>query len=345
MLDGTSGNFEGDFADSGRGVGKFAGTRARLRSGARRPGLRAAVAREHRRRRRRCSGPTRWAARRTTTTSTCSTRPATCSASPRTCRTATTTRTRSSRRRAAPRSGWRSCGSAARRATSSSPRSRGRFVNSADGLTAYTTPGITRGHSAARDAFSTAAAPAATPLPFALETGDPPNPSGPFPGPFTAAQLPERFTSDGPRRIFFAADGTPITPGDFSATGGELRQKPDFTAADGVRTSVDGFDPFFGTSAAAPHLAAIAGLIASGNPGAATADVREAFAATALDLVPRRRRSAHGRRDRPGGPRAGLHRGDAAAAGHRRRSPRWAPSRATATACSSRARARRSTCR
>ncbi len=163
---------------------------------------------------------------------------------------------------------------------------RGRFVSSADGLTAYTTPGVTRGHSAARDAFSTAAAPAATPLPFALETGDPPNPSGPFPGPFTAAQLPERFTSDGPRRIFFAADGTPITPGDFSATGGELRQKPDFTAADGVRTSVDGFDPFFGTSAAAPHLAAIAGLIASGNPGAATADIREAFAATALDLVP-----------------------------------------------------------
>ncbi len=123
VLDGTSGNFEGDFADSGQGVGKFAGTAHDFDPGPGRPGLRAAVAREHRRRRPRCSGPTRWAARRTTTTSTCSTRPATCSASPRTSRTATTTRTRSSRRRAAPRSGWRSCASAARRATSSSPRS------------------------------------------------------------------------------------------------------------------------------------------------------------------------------------------------------------------------------
>ena len=43
-LDGTSGNYEGDFIDSGRAVGKFAGVRARLRSGARRTGLRAALA-------------------------------------------------------------------------------------------------------------------------------------------------------------------------------------------------------------------------------------------------------------------------------------------------------------
>ena len=78
------------------------------------------------------------------------------------------------------------------------------------------------------------------------EPGDPPNPSGPFPGSFTAAQLPERFTSDGPRRVFFR-------PAE------QVRQKPDFTAADGVNTSVAGFKPFFGTSAAAPHAAAIAG--------------------------------------------------------------------------------------
>ena len=49
-------------------------------------------------------------------------------------------------------------------------------------------------------------------------------------------------------------------------------------------TSVAAFRPFFGTSAAAPHAAAIAGLVLSGNPGAGTADVREAFDATALDL-------------------------------------------------------------
>jgi hypothetical protein len=163
---------------------------------------------------------------------------------------------------------------------------RGRFKDSEDGLLAHVTPGVTRGHSAAVNAFSTAAAPAFGPLPFSLEPGDPPNPIGPFPEAFTARQLPERFTSDGPRRVFFNADGTPITPGDFSSTGGAVRQKPDITAADGVSTSLVGFRPFFGTSAAAPHAAAIAGLVLSGNPGAGTADLREAFAATALDLVP-----------------------------------------------------------
>lgn len=38
---------------------------------------------------------------------------------------------------------------------------RGRFKDSADGLKAYNTPGVTVGHSAARDAFSVAATPAA----------------------------------------------------------------------------------------------------------------------------------------------------------------------------------------
>lgn len=161
-----------------------------------------------------------------------------------------------------------------------------RFKSSPDGLVAFTTPGVLRGHAAAVDAFATAAAPAAEPLPFDLEPGDPPNPAGPFENPFTRSQLPERFTSDGPRRVFFRPDGTPITPGDFSSTGGTVRAKPDITAADGVNTSVEDFAPFFGTSAAAPHAAAIAGLVLSGNPGFTTADVRQAFTATALDLVP-----------------------------------------------------------
>ena len=162
----------------------------------------------------------------------------------------------------------------------------GRFSDSADGLAARVTPGVTRGHSAAADAFSTAAAPAFEPLPFDLEPGDPPNPSGPFPNPFTAAQLPERFTSDGPRRVFFRADGSPITPGNYSSTGGTVRQKPDVTAADGTSTSVEDFETFYGTSAAAPHAAAIAGLVSSGNPGTGTADLREALGATVLDLAP-----------------------------------------------------------
>ncbi|HWM09763.1 MAG TPA: proprotein convertase P-domain-containing protein [Solirubrobacteraceae bacterium] len=162
---------------------------------------------------------------------------------------------------------------------------RGRFRTSADGLVARATPGVTRGHSAALHAFSTAAAPAFEPYPFDLEPGDPKNPIGPFPESFTRQQEPERFTSDGPRRVFFHADGTPITPGNFSSTGGAVRPKPDLTAADGVTTSLAAFRPFFGTSAAAPHAAAIAGLVLSGNPGGDTAMVREAFDATALDLV------------------------------------------------------------
>ena len=79
----------------------------------------------------------------------------------------------------------------------------------------------------------------------------------------------ETFSSDGPRRIFFNADGTAYTPGNVSSTGGVLLQKPDLTAADGVSvTGVGGFaSPFFGTSAAAPHAAAIAALVKSANPG------------------------------------------------------------------------------
>ncbi|WP_051386258.1 S8 family serine peptidase [Actinokineospora inagensis] len=163
---------------------------------------------------------------------------------------------------------------------------RGRFAKSADGLKAFNTPGVSVGHSAARQAFSVAAAPAAKPLPFDLEPGDPANPSGPYPAAFDDKSPVERFSSDGPRRVFFQADGTPITPGDVSSTGGEVRAKPDITAADGVSTSVSGFSPFFGTSAAAPHAAAIAALVLSGNPGIAPSEVREALVNTAVDLGP-----------------------------------------------------------
>ncbi|GID60956.1 hypothetical protein Aco03nite_093600 [Actinoplanes couchii] len=156
---------------------------------------------------------------------------------------------------------------------------RGRF-------TGFSTPGVTRGHSAAVNAFSVAAAPAKDPLPFALEAGDPPNPAGPFPTVFTRVQLPERFTSDGPRRVFYQADGTPITPGNYSSTGGSLRVKPEITAADGVSTTVPGFETFYGTSAAAPHAAAIAALALSGNPGLTNAEIRAALTGSALDLTP-----------------------------------------------------------
>jgi subtilisin-like proprotein convertase family protein len=161
---------------------------------------------------------------------------------------------------------------------------RGRFGAAASGLTPYATPGITRGHSTVPAAFSVAAVPAARPLPFDLEEGDPANPSGPFPNRYPTTQQSERFTSDGPRRVFFRPNGVPPTPGNFSSTGGVVRQKPDFAAADGVSTSVEGFSPFFGTSASAPHAAGIAALVMSGKPGITPSQVRQALTSTARDL-------------------------------------------------------------
>ena len=190
---------------------------------------------------------------------------------------------------------------------------RGRFEDSADGLKAFSTPGVTRGHSATRGAFSIAAAPAAGPLPFDLETGDPANPTGPFPGPFTASQKPERFTSDGPRRMFFQPNGTPL-----AGAMGVVRLKPDFTAADGVTTSLEDFTPFFGTSAAAPHAAAIAGLVLSGNPGITAAEVRDAFEQHRARPRAGGLRQPHRRRAAARRPRARAHRRDAAAAGQAR---------------------------
>ena len=92
----------------------------------------------------------------------------------------------------------------------------------------FNTEGTTKGHSTAADAYGVAAA-----LPGARS-------AGPYPGPFSAASALETFTSDGPRRLFFNSAGTAITPGNFSSTGGLVRQKPDITAADGV--SVTGWE-------------------------------------------------------------------------------------------------------
>ncbi|HVQ39314.1 MAG TPA: tandem-95 repeat protein [Pyrinomonadaceae bacterium] len=132
------------------------------------------------------------------------------------------------------------------------------------------TPGITSGHSSGADAFAVAATPAI----------------GPFPNPFNSANVVETFSSDGPRRMFFQGDGTLFTPGDLSATGGIVRQKPDITAADGAAvTGAGGFGiQFFGTSAAAPHAAAIAGLLKSANPALTPAQIRTALTSTAIDI-------------------------------------------------------------
>lgn len=103
--------------------------------------------------------------------------------------------------------------------------------------------------------------------------------------PFTAANNVEQFSSDGPRRMFFKPNGVAYTPGNFSSTGGISRAKPDITAADGVVTSVSGFSPFYGTSAAAPHAAAIAALLLEHKGNHTFASLRNLFGATSLDIM------------------------------------------------------------
>lgn len=142
-------------------------------------------------------------------------------------------------------------------------------VNTHRGRLAMATAGQTSGHACAAEAFGVAATDwfNSPGVPFA---GGPTNPV-------------ETFSSDGPRRVFYRADGTPITPGDFSSTGGLVRFKPDITAADGVSTATPGFNPFFGTSAAAPHAAAIAALVLE-DANLTPQGMRAVFAAGALDI-------------------------------------------------------------
>ncbi len=97
----------------------------------------------------------------------------------------------------------------------------------------------------------------------------------------------ETFSSDGPRKIFYNPDGTAITPGNllFATSGGTTLQKPDIAAADGVSTKTPGFLPFFGTSAAAPHAAAIAALVLQARPNYTADQVKQAMRLSALDSM------------------------------------------------------------
>ena len=146
-------------------------------------------------------------------------------------------------------------------------------IDTVRGQLAVNTVGNIKGHNSATNAFACSA--------VDIHTA--------YPNPFTggAANPVENFSSDGPRRVFYNQNGTAITPGDFSATGGFVRQKPDITAANGVSTtlpSYSGLNPFYGTSAAAPHAAAIAALLKSYNPTLSTRAVRNILEFTALDI-------------------------------------------------------------
>ena len=100
---------------------------------------------------------------------------------------------------------------------------------------------------------------------------------------FDGIESVETFSSDGPRRMFFAADGTPYTPGNVSSSGGVVREQPKLAGADGVSTAAPGFNPFYGTSAAAPHAAAIAALLLEAAD-LTPSGMEQVLAATALDI-------------------------------------------------------------
>jgi len=148
---------------------------------------------------------------------------------------------------------------------------RALFVNTNGGTLAISTSGSIYGHPAAAGAISVAAV-------SVTSAG-----GGAFTG--GAANPVRSYSADGPRRMFYNADGTAITPGNVLFPGGGLLfNKPDFAAADGVPTGITGYNPFFGTSAAAPHIAAIVALMVESRPSATLAQVRSALQASALDI-------------------------------------------------------------
>ena len=100
----------------------------------------------------------------------------------------------------------------------------------------------------------------------------------------------EGFTSQGTPTFLFNADGTPL-PAPMT------RPKPDIASVDGTNTTTfapfgiaesdlegDGFPNFFGTSAAAPHAAAVAALLRQAEPNLTPAQVYSRLQTTAHDI-------------------------------------------------------------
>ncbi len=98
---------------------------------------------------------------------------------------------------------------------------------------------------------------------------------GPFPEAFSAKSTLEPFSSTGPRTLFFTSNGQEQT---------RLIKKPDIVAADNVSCATTGFNPFYGTSAAAPHAAAIAALAWSATPNATADQIKTRLLKGVIDI-------------------------------------------------------------
>lgn len=94
--------------------------------------------------------------------------------------------------------------------------------------------------------------------------------------------LLESFSSGGRTPILFNTSGSSVNIS---------RQKPNITCVDGGNTTFfgqdiepDGFPNFFGTSAAAPHAAAVAALMLNLEPATSPNDIYSILEATAIDM-------------------------------------------------------------
>ena len=136
----------------------------------------------------------------------------------------------------------------------------------------FQTAGQTIGHAGTPNCITVAASDAS------VAVGDPD-------GFFTTNSILEMSSSDGPHKMFFNPNGEPLTPGNFLASGGTNVQTPAITGGDGGATSVPGFMPFYGTSAAAPACAAIAALVWSRNPSLTGPQIRNILETSCLDIA------------------------------------------------------------
>lgn len=124
-------------------------------------------------------------------------------------------------------------------------------INTFGGSLAFEQGGSTYGHSCAEKVLSVGAA--SVPSDSAS---------------FSSTTVPANYSSDGPTWRFFDVAGSAIA-------GGRMLRKPDVLGAAKVACATPGFESFSGTSAAAPHVAAIVGLMLEANAEMTPQDVFE----------------------------------------------------------------------